>query len=251
MSFSIEKTFIPSAGVELVAEINSLQPMSWSSIIYDVNYDTNSITIAYPDKIHYTQLEGIKKLHLTTKLNHQNSTIRVGIVCTKYEITKTYPLANGAKTKAIILKYLPPITKANIRSAYRLKLTDKHIVKAKLRHRNTDYHLPQHFSIKDISLSGIALLLPLYIQQRKNPLIETQLNEQISIGIKLAIASIQDAPQTIYFKAIAKRITQRINTKELLIAFKISSISDENEFALTQFIHNAQIDELQKLRLGT
>ena len=250
MPLTIEKIFIPSAGVELVAEIDSLYPISWSSIIYDVNHDKTAITIAYPDKLNPTHLKGIKKLHITSKFNQNGAIIRVGIACTRCEIIKSYPLANGTRVKAIYLRYKPPVTKTNIRAAYRLSLTNRYPVKAKLRHKNTEYQLPRYFKIKDISLSGIALLLPIGIQQKKNPLTGIKLNEQVSMGIKVGIGSMQNNSRTIYFKARAKRINQNINTKKVLIAFKITSITNENELLLTQFIHNAQIDELQKLRLG-
>ncbi len=233
--------------MDLVADINSLSPVSWPSIIYDVDYNAQTFTIAHP-LAHLGSRNRKRQLSLTTIIRKQHQDIRVGIACKIIDTNPQYPLSGGEKTKALILKYQLPVTESNIRSAYRLPLSKHHAIQAKLRHNKLDYYTTKHFIIRDISFAGIALLAPSCIDGKRNPVADLQLNETIMIGMTLIKHGQRIEDGTFPAKAKVSRINADYSKTHLLIGLQITGIGADKESMLTHFIHNAQIDELKRLR---
>ena len=149
MSFKIESMFMSSVGVDLVFNMNSLNPISRSSIIHDINYQKEIITIAQP-LVPITRTTAYDQLHLTTIIASKKTPIRVGISCQLTEFVNQYHLAKQTISKAVILKYKLPVKETNIRAAFRLPMSQKYTIRAKIRYQGGDYYTPNDFGIKDL-----------------------------------------------------------------------------------------------------
>jgi len=248
MVYDIKKIFLPSVGVDLVLNTNSLMPSSRSSIIYDVDFKKKSITIAQP----LTPLSGetdFDELHLTTIVKTPQNKLRVGIKCYPIKFIDQYQLANQSTAKAVTLQYDSPIAEINIRSAFRLPLSTRHSIKAKLIHRKAEYYTARDFSIRDISLTGMSLVIPRRSKYGPNRLIELKINEIFPVGLILVDKEKDKPVGTFPVKTRIVRLNTNYSKTQLQIGLKIIAIAKENETTLNQFIHQAQIDELTRLRI--
>nr|NJM01024.1 hypothetical protein [Desulfobacula sp.] len=136
-----------------------MEPYYRSSIIYDVDFKNETITIAQPLKA-FSKKTAFKELHLTTIIQGKNRKARVGVKCRDFKLIDQYLLANQKKVPAIILDYMLPIEETNIRSAFRLSLSTKYFIKTIIQHKNIEYKSPDDFTVRDISLNGIGIVIP-------------------------------------------------------------------------------------------
>jgi len=248
MDFDIERIFIPSTGVDLVFNMNSLDPISRSSIIHDTNFKKETITIAQP-LIPITPSTSCKQLHLTTILHNKKQNTRVGIECQLVEFDNRYLLANQKVSKAVILKYKLPVTETNIRSAFRLPLSRNHTIKAKIIYKHTDYSTAGDFSIRDISLTGMGLTVKKKKIPVANPLSGLKAADIIPMGMILIDIEKEDEKivGTFTLKTKVKRVNKNYSESHILVGLEIIGLGQKNETMLNSFIHNAQIDELNRL----
>ena len=246
MTLAIDKIFLPSVGVDLVFNINSLEPYSRSSIIYDVDFKNETITIAQPLTA-FSKKTAFRELHLTTILQEKNRKARFGVKCHSFTLINQYLLANKTNVQAIILKYKLPVEETNIRCAFRLPLSTKYIIKSKILYENLEYFSPNNFSVRDISLNGIGIVIPKTNNKNPNPLSEIKVNAKIAIGIILIDTDNEKPANTIPIDAQVTRINSRYSESYILMGLKIIHLSKQNEALLTKFIHDAQVDELKRL----
>ena len=137
----------------------------------------------------------------------------------------------------------------NIRSAFRLPLSRKHTIKAKIIYRQTDYYTAKDFNIRDISLTGMGLV----ISKKKaatNPLMGLKKADIIPLGMILVEAGekADKAVGTFSLKTIVARVNNNYSDSHALIGLRIIDLDEKNETLLNSFIHNAQIAELNRLR---
>ncbi len=246
MGFDIDKIFLPSVGVDLVFNINSLSPYSRSSIIYDVDYGDREITIAQP-LVPFTKNTAFDELHLTTIIHDKKRKIRIGLNCIDFKFIKRYPLANNTIVSAILLSYAEPAKETNIRSAFRLPLSKKYIIKGKILFNNLEFITSRDFFIKDISLTGIGIIIPKKRDKTLNSLTDIKMNEEIMMGIILVDMNKSKPAGTLPVKAQVTRINPTYSDTQLSVGLKIMNLSSENETVLNKFIHDAQIDDLKRL----
>lgn len=247
MGYHLEKIFIPSLGVDLVFNTESLAPYSRSSIIYDISPAANTVTIAQP-QTPFTQNTTFRDLYLTTIIRNDDRKIRVGLKCISYKIIDHYPLANKETVPAVCLTYELPIKETNIRSAFRLPLNTKYIIKGKILFKGFEYYTSRDFTIRDISLTGIGLLVPRKRKRGLNPLNEIEKGSEIVIGVILIDVNKKEPVGTIPIKAVVKRINRDHSPNHTLVGLKILDMKSQREQMLNQFIHAAQIDELKRRR---
>ena len=239
---------MPSVGVDLVFDMNSTNPISRSSIIYDTDYPKSTITVAQPLRpITSTTVFG--QLHLTTIIFNGTRKIRIGIQCHPIEFNEQYRLANQAISKAIVLKYTHPVSETNIRSAFRLPLSQKYTIKAKLIHNQTEYYTAKDFSIRDISFTGMGLVIPKKKGTSANPLTGVKKTDVIPLGLILVAKGEEKPIGTFPLKTMVVRTNSNYSDSHVLVGLKIIEISQKNESLLNRFIHNAQVDELKRLSI--
>jgi len=246
MGFDIDKIFLPSVGVDMVFNISSLTPYSRSSIIYDVDFKSEAITIAQP-LTPFSKNTSFRELHLTTIIHGKNRKIRAGLECIQFKVIDQYALANKTNVQAVLLKYELPVKETNIRSAFRLPLSTKYIIKGKLLYRNLEFYTPRDFSIRDISLTGLGLVIPKKRNKNLNPLTELKTNEKIVTGIILVNMNKNKPDGTLPIKAQVTRVSPNYSDTHSLVGLKILNLEPGSESILNQFIHDAQIDELKRL----
>lgn len=245
MSYNIETIFLPSIGVDLVLNIDSLMPLPRASIIHDVDFARNTITIAQP-RIPFTENTPFDQLHLTTIIRTDKRKVRVGISCRPIQFIPNYRLAGDTTDSAIVLKYELPVSETNIRSAYRLSLDSRYTIRAKLIHKELEYHSPRYFRIRDISLTGASLAIPKKVDQKKNPLLELKLNEILIAGMSLVDSQREQPMATFALKIKVVRLNLKHSETNMLAGLKIVKLAQKDEDVLSEFIHAAQIHQLSR-----
>ncbi|WP_022668227.1 hypothetical protein [Desulfospira joergensenii] len=245
MDFNIETIFLPSIGVDLVMNIDSLMPLPRASIIHDVDFSRKTITIAQP-RIPFTETTQFDQLHLTTIIRTEKRRVRVGISCRPVQFIDTYRLAGDSTDRAIVVQYELPVKETNIRSAYRLSLSSRYTIRAKLICGQLEYHTPIHFRVRDISLSGASLVIPKKVKQKKNPLIGLALNEKLVAGISLVDAKKEQPVATFALKFKVVRMNLKHTDTTVLAGLKTIKLAKKDEDALSDFIHAAQIHQLSR-----
>lgn len=245
MSYSIESIFFPSVGVDLVLNIDSLMPLPRASIIHDVDFAKKIITIAQP-KIPFTETTAFDQLHLTTIIRTDKRRVRVGIPCRPVRFLSNYRLAGNTTDNAIVLGYELPVSEKNIRSAFRLSLDSRYMIRAKLIHRQLEYHSPGHFRIRDISLTGASLVIPKKMNQKTNPLLELKRNDVLLSGMSLIDSQKEHPLATFALKFTVVRLHLNHSETNILAGLKITRMDPKDEDALSEFIHAAQIHQLRR-----
>ncbi|MCK5686211.1 PilZ domain-containing protein [bacterium] len=242
----MNKIFLPSKGVDIVFNINALTPYSRASIIFDIDLSNKNIIVAQP-LTKLTKDTQFKELHLTTIFNDKNRKLRVGVKCIKVKLIKKYKLANKKYVSAVVLKYELPIIESNIRSAFRLPLSVKYVIKGKIFYKGLEYTSQYDFSIVDISLTGMGLKIPRKRRNNINPLIKIKITEKILIGILLINTTKEKPIATFPISAEVVRIRPDYTETQSWIGIKILKLKNNNETILNKFIHDAQVDELKRL----
>jgi hypothetical protein len=246
MKYDIENIFQPSVGVDIVFDMDSLNPVSRSAIIYDMDLKSSTVTIAQPI-VPITSNTRFKQLHMTTITNTGNRRIRIGIPCRPVKFIKHYPLANGAQTQALVMEFLPPPREINIRSAFRLPLSLRHSIKAKLQFKGQEFFTTRDFKFKDISFTGMGLVLPKSVKDAPNPLTTLSIGTRIPFGIILVNKEESHPFGKFPLQTQVVRLNPNYSETHCLAGLKILDITQEHETILNQFIHNAQIAELKRL----
>ncbi len=246
MGFDINKIFIPSARVDIILDMNSMAPDSRSSIVYDVDFNTQTITIAQPF-IPFSRNTSFKELYLTAIIPGKNKKIRVGIECSHLNLIDQYPLANNKNVAAVLLKYKLPVKESNIRSAFRLPLSTRYIIKGKILYDNLEYNTSRDFSIRDISLTGIGIVVPKKKNNKIHPLSKIDIHKEIKVGIILVDMNQEKPVGTLPLKVQVMRINLSNSATHAWIGLQFILLKRNDENILNKFIHGAQIEELKRL----
>lgn len=248
MEFDVKKIFFPSVGIDLVFNLNTDFPVSKSSIIYDADFKKQAITIAQPI-VPVTPNTPFEQLHLTTLVDIDQRRRRIGISCRPVQFISNYPLAGGTLVKAIVVQYQLPAIETNIRSAFRISMTStsRYAVKAKLVYNKQEYRTPDDFKIKDISFSGLSLLILAKKGNSPSPLSELKPGTEMIMGLALVDRDRPGGIETVPVKIQVARINMNYSEIHILIGLKITNITRENEEVLNQFIHAVQIEELKRI----
>lgn len=228
--------------MDLVFNMNSLAPYSRSSIIYDVDFGNESITIAQP-RTALSQKTIFRELHITTIIQEKNKKVRFGVECQSFNIIDQYLLANKTKVPAVLLKYKLPVEETNIRSAFRLPLSTKYIIKGKILFRDFEYTSQKDFAIRDVSFKGVGIIIP-KTNNNSNPLAVIKVNEEIDFQIILTDTDEEEDPISIPIRALVARVNPRYSERYMLMGLQFINLSNQNEAIINKFIYDAQIHEL-------
>ncbi|MCK5312269.1 MAG: hypothetical protein KAJ62_09170 [Desulfobacteraceae bacterium] len=248
----LKKIFTPSTGVDLVFNLNSLTPYAKSSIIYDINHEEQTVIIAQPLNP-VTKNTKYKEMHLTAVVRGEKGKTRVGVKCKPIKFINDYQLAGHNRVNVIQLKIFPPLTEtANIRAAYRLQLSSHFAINGKIIFLDKEYITKKDFVFRDVSFAGVGIICPKKVNLKPNPITQIEVRETIKIGMILQKES-KDNPSKMEAVAIipAKAEITRLNINfsetHMFLGMKFTTISSEKENALNAFIHEAQVNELQRL----
>ncbi len=245
MALNPEKIFFPSVGCDLI--INSASPSHrvLSTIIYETNFSNKTIIIAQPNGIFAPDTE-FKQLHLTTIVTTEKRRFRVGISCRPIKFISNYELAGKSKVRAVVLAFEMPLREVNIRAAFRLLLDTRHTVRAKLVYQKNDFFSPDYFRVKDISVTGVGLLIPKQVYHGTNPLLAARLNDTLAMGMQLVdtVTPLLKGPLAVAGRI--QRVHHDYSQTSSLLAVKFLVVDPQQENILSEFIHLAQIQQLNK-----
>ncbi len=245
MESKVETIFFPSTGVELVLNLNSLHPSILPSIIYDADFSKQTFII--DGSIQFVKSSTkFKEMHITTLIQRNGIKQRVGLRCIPTGSSDKYKLSNGKNISVIKLKYALPVLETNIRSGYRLSLNNRFMVKAIIKENEKEFHSSKDFTVKDISLSGMGILIPKKLGNRVNPLTKIKIYHQTKIKTTLIQKESVKPADELTTDIEVRRINTYFNDFNFLAGLKFINLEPENEEKLNQFIHQAQIDELKK-----
>ena len=111
-----------------------------------------------------------------------------------------------------------------------------------------EYTSQKDFSIRDISLNGIGIVIPKTNIKNPTPLSEIIINKEIGLEIILSDTDDEDSEEKISICARITRINPRYSETYILIGLKIINLSNQNEFILSKFIHDVQVKQLKRLK---
>ncbi len=246
MKFDFKTIFVPSTGVDLVFNLQSPAPTSRPSILFDADYKAHTVTIAQPF-VPVLSTTRFDTLHLTTIVFDKQQKRRIGTACRPDRFIDRYSLAGKGVSKALVLQCEPPVFEINIRSAFRLPLGSRHLVRAKLVFQQTQYYTAADFKIRDISFAGIGLMIPKKVKAGTNPLASLKRNDILPMGLVLFDSDKNDPMGAFPVKTVVRRINTDYSETHTLAGLKIIQISRDHEMVLNKFIHEAQIAEIKRL----
>ena len=242
----LKKIYFPSVGVDIVFNIDGDTPVSRSSIIYDVDYAKKTMVLAQPT-IAITPKTDFQQLHLTTIVQTKSRKARVGVPCRPIKFIDNYPLANKSSVKALLIEYQLPAKETNIRTAFRIHLSRRHTVKAKLIYRDLTLLSTKDFKIKDISFGGMGLVVKKAQGNSGSLLAGVKRGTLLPMGISLVDKEQIKPVATFGLKIRVVRVNPNYSETHILLGLKIEKIKPDDEVLLNRFIHDAQIAELKRL----
>lgn len=245
----IEKIFYPGATIELVFNLDSLIPRSFSTIIYDINHISKTITIAQPSNLRLHKDIKFDQLHATTLARKENGgKTRFGISCSIKEIQTGYKLISGESTPAVILKYSGNIIETNIRSGFRFTLNSFYDAACKIIYDGAEFFSGKHLKTYDISTSGAGIIIFKKINNEKNPLLMMGAGYKGKIGFILKKPDGESStPITIPTHFEVARMSLNYTEKSAFCGIRFHRISADHEDMISKFIHEAQLFEIHKM----
>jgi len=245
----IEKIFYPGATIELVFNLDSLLPRSFSTLIYDVNHISKTITIAQPSNIRLHKDIKFDQLHITTLARKENGgKARFGISCSIIEIETGYKLISGESTTVVILKYSGNIIETNIRSGFRFTLNSFYDAACKIIYDNSEFFSGKHLKIYDISTTGAGIIVLKKVNNEKNPLLTMGTGYKGKIGLILKKPDGESNTSiTIPTHFEVARMSLNYTEKSAFCGIRFHRISADHEDMISKFIHEAQLFEIHKM----
>lgn len=236
----------PGMGVDLVFNLDSLSPLSKSSIVFDCDESKKQVIVAQP-ALKIQKDNPYKQMHISSLVRKDlNSKIRLGYPCHLFDIIKDYRLSNNEKAEAVVLEYSLPAQEINIRSAFRFQPNTNFEVFGKLAIRDEMFYSGRHFKFYDISISGIGILIPKKIQKDRNPLLDLKPDTLGKIGILLKNGDNADSVWTIECRFKVVRINTDYNPLSGFAGLVMINLSQDHEETLNRFIHQAQLYQIRK-----
>lgn len=236
----------PGMGVDLVFNLDSLSPVSKSSIVFDFDESKRQVIVAQP-VLKIQKDHPYKQMHVSSLIRKDISTkVRLGYPCNLVDIIKDYRLSNNERAEAVVLEYSLPAQEINIRSAFRFQPNANFEVLGKLVIHNEMYYSGRHFKFYDISISGIGILFPKKIQKDRNPLLDLKPDTQGKIGILLKSGEKSDSVWTIEAKIKVVRVNTDYNPLSGFAGLSMLNLTQDHEEILNRFIHQAQLYQIRK-----
>ncbi|MCW7754193.1 PilZ domain-containing protein [Desulfobotulus sp. H1] len=248
MTDTPENFFTPGTGIDVVFNLNSLSPIVRSSMIYDTNTAARVLIIAQtsPKILPNTSFE---EMHITTlKYDEKKQKKRYGVKCSVSGFRRDYPLSSQITEEAVFIQYEKRLCEVNIRSAFRMSPGKKFSLFAKMLLQEKEYVFGKDFSVLDLSISGMGLVVPKKIENRTNPLFNLEIGTQVTLGMALRYPEGDRlAMDKVACAAKIARINPLFNEKAGLIGLHFIKMKPEGEEALSRFIHEAQLEEIRQL----
>ncbi len=244
--YTVGDIFRPGKSIEVVFDIDSFSPIVRSSIIFECNYPASQMIISQTQpKILPSFAQ--KQVDITALVEEElGRKFRSGITCRLSKFFKEYHLARDNVTSAILIKYTSELRQVNIRSAFRLEPNEKYKVEARLLFNGDQFYSGRDLKIRNISFSGIGLLIPRRLEQKKNKLLEITMDSNVNVELNLIEKSEEARKIVISSHIDIVRVHPRFNLKSGFLGAKFKGLSSKEEEILSKFIHDAQLYIIRK-----
>ncbi|TWI68907.1 hypothetical protein LZ24_02381 [Desulfobotulus alkaliphilus] len=248
MTDSPEKLFSPGRGIDVVFNLNSLSPLVRASIIYDATHKKNELIIAQttPRILPNTSFD---EMHVTILvMGEKREKKRLGLKCKISGIRRDYALSKDTKEEAVFIEYMGKISEVNIRSAFRMSPGKNYSIFAKMILKDREYTFGKDFSILDLSITGIGIVVPKKNADRANPLLKTETGTTFTLGMALKHSEDEKVIiEKVACIASIARINNHFNENAALVGLQFLKMKPESEEILSRFIHHAQLDQIRQL----
>ena len=173
----------------------------------------------------------------------KNEKMRVGVNCSVNRFLNEYQLSAAITEPAVVVDYFLPVSRSNIRGAYRIRPNTNYNVKGKIVINGRSLYSGQAFRIKDISGTGIGLPI-VCTNNRSNPLLNLIKGKEV--GIELTLEDlIKDQTFIIATNIQVIRNNRYSDRIDGFIGGKYAGVRPGEEERLFQFIHDAQSYEIR------
>ena len=234
----VQKIFRLGKNIDLAFDHDSMHPIVRSTTINECDYENKSIVIAQATPAILPSYKE-KNTKMTTMIaSKKDDRMRVGMNCSINRFLNEYQLSAGEKERAVVLNYTLPISRSNIRGAYRIQPNKKYNVKGKIVIDGRPLHSGKAFRIKDISGTGVGLPI-IRTAKKSNPLLNATKGKEINMALTL-VDLIRDRSLNIETNIQVIRNRRYTNETDGFIGGRYTEVRPGDEDRLFQFIHDAQ-----------
>ena len=242
---SADQIYRPGVKVDFVIGIDSEHPIIRPTIIFEASKKTSTMVVSQT-KPEVLLADRNKEVYLTTLVRKEFNVVeRLGLRCEILDVIHNYPLLKK-KVNAIQLEYFPPPKQVNIRTAYRLNNKKEYEIKSRVLYKGQKYMAGEDFTVKDISINGIGILIPRFRRGGSDSLSEAEIGEEVIAELTLLNfeTNTYDYTFSVNFEIVRRQI---FRTKPIVFigAKFINLIQYDQEF-IYRFIHSAQLHERSK-----
>ncbi|MBF0226217.1 MAG: hypothetical protein HQK76_12250 [Desulfobacterales bacterium] len=243
----IEDIFRPGTKISVAFNLNSFRPTIRESNIYECDFDSKKMVISQTNPYILPSLR-YNEMDVTTLVSLElGRKIRVGLSTKIVDFMKNYRLAGQKTGDALLLDFDLPLRELNIREAFRLEPNFDFKVEGKLIYGGVNFVSGSDFSVNNISILGIGLILPKILKGLSNPLINISTGEKLTIDLKLIENETKDKKELSNTIEVV-RADNYFNKKSGFIGSKFIDLNPSTEEILGRFINKAQLDEIRKLK---
>jgi len=245
---SIEGIFMPESRVEVAFNLDNPVPLVLRTNIYKCDYGANRMLIyqTHPQILPDFRYD---TMNIAVLIEQElNRMIRVGLPCKIVKFVNDYQISERLKENLFLIEYFPPMRKINLRSTFRLRTSYRYNVEATICSDDVSYASGTYFTVQDISVTGIGLLVPKKVGKRKNPFSRISVDDMCDIEVKLERAESKERPYRI---STAIKVARKVVSYNPLSSFigalfiDLSPVDQENLF---QYMHEAQLYEIRSVK---
>jgi len=182
---------------------------------------------------------------LTLELDRK---LRVGLPCKIAKFINNYQVSERIKEDFFLVEYSPPMRKINLRSTFRLRTSYRHVVGGNFTIKDFLYVSKKDFTVQDISVTGIGMLVPKTIGKKNNPLLNIEMGQEFKIQLRLKDVKSPDSEFKISTRVKITRKMMSYNAKSGFIGAIFIELEALEQEGLFQFIHDAQIYEIRSIK---
>ena len=245
---SIKDIFKPESRIEVAFNLDSPVPIVLPTNIYKCDYESNRMLIyqTHPEVLPSFKFDTMNiAMLLEQELNRM---IRAGLPCKIVKFVNNYQVSERLKENLFLIEYFPPMKKINLRSTFRLRTSYRYSVEATICSDDVSYASGTDFSVQDISVTGIGLLVPKKIGKRDNPMLRISVDDMCDIEVKLERAESKERPHKISTAIKVSRKVISYNPLSGFIGAVFTDLSPEDQENLFQYIHEAQLYEIRNIK---
>ena len=245
---SVADIFKPETRIEAGFNLDSDLPIVLPTNIFNCDYKSNRMLI-YQTRHEILPSFKYDTMDISTLLGiKMGRLVRMGLRCRIIKFVNDLKLSERIRTNFVLIEYFLSMRKVNLRSSYRLRNSDRYIAEATIRAENENYISGTHFSIYDISQTGIGVVIPKKIDNKNNPMLNLPLKQVLEIQLRLDQAESQKRPILISTTFEITRKLMSYNEKNGFIGACFTKMTPEDQESLFQYIFDAQRYEIRSFK---